>query len=109
MSLKASDIVAITDARARLTELAEEVATQGTEKVFTKNGVGYVALIDAQKLDRLHALEKEFGSWVMIQDALGGLKALAEGDVFPVEGLRSRVAARVSKLKDSPLLVNGES
>jgi len=32
---------------ARLTELAEDVVGQGTEKLLTKNGASYVALVDA--------------------------------------------------------------
>ena len=59
MAIRTSDIVSISEARARLTDLAEEVVSQGTEKVLTKNGVGYVALIDARRLDEYHALAEE--------------------------------------------------
>ena len=45
------DIVPISRARARLTELAEDVSKTGHEKVFTKNGESYVALITAGQLD----------------------------------------------------------
>ena len=47
------DIVAISRARARLTELADDVSKTGQEKVFTKNGESYVALITAGQLDDL--------------------------------------------------------
>ncbi len=59
MALRASDVVPISEARARLTELAEDVVGSGAEKVLTKNGASYVALIDARRLDYYHALEAE--------------------------------------------------
>ena len=59
MPLHASDIVPISEARARLTELAEDVVGSGSEKVLTKNGASYVALVDARRLDYYHALEAE--------------------------------------------------
>lgn len=58
MAIRAKDVVSISEARARLTDLAEEVVA-GAEKVLTKNGSAYVALIDARKLDYYHALEVE--------------------------------------------------
>ena len=41
------DIVPISRARARLTELADDVSRTGHEKSLTKNGEAYVALITA--------------------------------------------------------------
>ena len=38
MVLRASDVVPITEARARLTELAKDVVDSGAEKVLTKSG-----------------------------------------------------------------------
>lgn len=73
MSLRTSDVVPISEARARLTELAEEVVGAGTEKVFTKNGASYVALVDARKLDYYHALEAEYGGLVLLEAAETGL------------------------------------
>ena len=40
------------------TELAEQVRA-GAEKIITKNGEGYIALIDAERLDYYHCLERE--------------------------------------------------
>ena len=59
MLFRASDIVPISEARARLTELAEGVVGSGSEKVLTKNAASYVALVDARRLDYYHALESE--------------------------------------------------
>ena len=72
MALRASDIVPISEARARLTELAEDVVGSGSEKVLTKNGASYVALVDARRLDYYHALESEHASLVLASDAVAG-------------------------------------
>ena len=79
MSIRTSDIVPISEARARLTELAEDVVGSGAEKVLTKNGASYVALIDARRLDYYHALEAEHASLVLAEDAITGLKEALTG------------------------------
>ena len=56
MGFSASDIVPFTQARANLSELADQ-AKAGAEKIITKNGESYVALIDADRLDYYHRLE----------------------------------------------------
>lgn len=50
MSISASDVVPFTQARANLSELADQVKG-GAEKIIAKNGESYVALIDAERLD----------------------------------------------------------
>jgi PHD/YefM family antitoxin component YafN of YafNO toxin-antitoxin module len=79
MALRTSDIVPISDARARLTELAEDVVGSGAEKVLTKNGASYVALIDARRLDYYHALEAEHANLVLAEDAITGLQQALSG------------------------------
>lgn len=69
MSIRTCDVVPISEARARLTELVEEVVEGGAEKVLTKNGTSYVAIVDARKLDYYHALEEEHASLVLLADA----------------------------------------
>jgi prevent-host-death family protein len=58
MAFSASDVVPFTQARANLSELADQ-AKAGAEKIITKNGESYVALIDADRLDYYHRLERE--------------------------------------------------
>ena len=78
MALRSSDIVPISEARARLTELAEDVVGSGAEKVLTKNGTSYVAIVDARRLDYYHALEAEHANLILAADAISGLgQALA--------------------------------
>ena len=77
MTLRTSDIIPISEARARLTELAEDVVGSGAEKVLTKSGCSYVVLVDAKRLDYYHALELE------PETALG--KVIAANRVSSVE------------------------
>lgn len=79
MGLRTSDVVPISEARARLTELAEEVVDGGAEKVLTKNGTSYVALVDAKKLDYYHALEDEHAGLVLLHEAEIGLRQVLSG------------------------------
>ena len=79
MSLRASDVVPISEERARLTELAEEVVRGGAVKVLTKTGVSYVAIVDAKKLDYYHALEVEHASLVLLSEAEIGLRQILAG------------------------------
>lgn len=82
MGLRARDVVPISEARTRLTELAEDVVGHGHEKLLTKDGASYVALVDARKLDYYHALEAEHASLVLLHGALEGLEDVAAGRVL---------------------------
>lgn len=46
MTISAADIIPLSKARANLSELAEQVKA-GAEKIITKNGESYIAIIDA--------------------------------------------------------------
>lgn len=78
MSFSAQDVVPISEARARLTELSDEVVS-GAEKLLTKNGAAYVALVDAKKLDYYHALEEEHAGLVLLAEAEAGLREALDG------------------------------
>lgn len=78
MSISASDVVPFTQARANLSELADQVKA-GAEKIITKNGESYVALIDADRLDYYHRLERERIHLLLIDDAKRGLADIAAG------------------------------
>lgn len=77
MSFSSQDIVPISEARARLTELSDEVVA-GAEKLLTKNGSAYVAIVDARKLDYYRALEEEHASLVLLAEAETGLREVLE-------------------------------
>ena len=97
MAPRTSDIVPISEARARLTELAEDVVGSGAEKVLTKNGTSYVALVDARRLDYYHALEAEHANLVLAEDAVTGLRQALSGEFASDEELDDAVGVTPSK------------
>lgn len=80
MAFTASDVVPLTQARATLSDLVEQVKA-GAEKIITKNGESYVAIIDSQRLDYYHQLERERIHLLLIEDAGKGLEDIAAGKV----------------------------
>ncbi len=76
MGFNARDVVPFTQARANLSELAEQVKA-GAEKIITRNGESYVALIDSDRLDNYHRLERERIHLLLIDDARRGLEDVA--------------------------------
>ena len=78
MGFSASDVVPFTQARANLSELADQ-AKAGAEKIITKNGESYVALIDADRLDYYHRLERERIHLLLIDDAKQGIADIEAG------------------------------
>ena len=104
MAISARDVVPFTQARARLSELADE-AKAGAEKIITKNGESYVALIDADRLDYYHRLERERIHLLLIEDARRGLADIAAGRTKEADSaiaqLQRRRAAGSTKTKAS--------
>lgn len=76
----------MSDACLRLAELADEVVA-GTEKVLTRDGSAYVAIVDARKLDYYHALEADHRRLVALDDAEKGLNDALAGRVQSAENL----------------------
>ena len=89
MPIQTRDIVPLNEMRARLTELAEE-ACQGREKIITRNGRAYVALIDARRLDYYHRLERENIHLSLLKDAARGWEDVESGDSLSVAELKAR-------------------
>jgi len=80
MGISVKDVISLSTARANFSELADEVKA-GAEKIITKNGESYVALIDAQRLDYYHQLEGERIHLVLTDEASKGLDDVAAGRV----------------------------
>jgi len=80
MAISSSDVIPLSQARANLSELADQVKA-GAEKIVTKNGESYVAIIDAQRLDYYHQLEREHIHLLLIEDASKGLADISAGKV----------------------------
>lgn len=98
MTISASDVVPFTQARAKLSELADEVKA-GAEKIITKNGESYVALIDAERLDYYHRLERERIHLVLLEDARRGLEDIAAGRTFEADGAIAKLQRRRAAAK----------
>ncbi len=80
MGFSVHDVISLSQARATLSELADQVKG-GAEKIITKNGESYVALIDAERLNYYHRLERERIHLLLIDEAAKGLSDVAEGRV----------------------------
>lgn len=78
MGITTKDVVPFTQARANLSELAEAVKA-GAEKIITRNGESYVALIDAARLDYYHRLERERVHLLLLDEAEKGMADVAAG------------------------------
>ncbi len=90
MAISSKDIISLTHARAQLTDLCEEVQTKGREKIITKNGESCAALIDANRLDHYHRLEREHIHLTLLEEALRGMDDLAEGNTLTLTQLKTR-------------------
>lgn len=80
MPISVRDVISLSQARANLSELADQ-AKAGAEKIVTKNGESYVAIIDAERLDYYHQLERERIHLLLLADAGAGLADVAAGKV----------------------------
>jgi len=89
MAITARDVITLSQARATLSELADQVKA-GAEKIITKNGESYVALIDSRRLDHYHQLERKRIHLLLIDQASRGLADVAAGQVTDA---RSTLAA----------------
>jgi prevent-host-death family protein len=97
MGLSATDVVPFTEARVNLSELADQ-AKAGAEKIITKNGRSYVALIDAERLDYYHRLERERIHLLLIDDAKRGLADIAAGRTLEADGAIAQFQRRRAAL-----------
>ena len=86
MPITTKDIVPLSQVRARFTELAE-AADAGEDKLVTRNGASYVAIIGARKLDYYRRLEREHIHLLLLSDAERGLEDVAAGRVTSLSEL----------------------
>jgi prevent-host-death family protein len=95
MAIAASDVIPLSHARANFSELAEEVKA-GSEKIITKNGESYIALIDANRLDYYHQLERERIHLLLIDEASKGLDDVVAGKVKDARSVIQAIKRRRS-------------
>jgi prevent-host-death family protein len=95
MGISASDVIPLSHARAHFSELAEEVKA-GAEKIVTKNGESFIALIDADRLDYYHQLERERIHLLLIDEVSKGLDDVAAGRVKEAHSVIQSIKRRRS-------------
>jgi len=93
MTITAKHIIPLTQARSRLSEIADEVKA-GAEKIITKNGESYVALVDADRLDYYHRLECERIHLTLLDETAKGLADISEGKVKDARQAIRRLKAK---------------
>ena len=84
------DIVSLSNARATLTELCEEVRATDAEKIITRNGESCAALIGAERLDHYHRLEREHIHLTLLDEALRGVADVDAGATLSLEQFKKR-------------------
>ncbi|WP_246793488.1 type II toxin-antitoxin system prevent-host-death family antitoxin [Burkholderia perseverans] len=93
MPISARDVISLSQAVANLSELADQ-AKAGAEKIVTKNGESYVAIIDAERLDYYHQPERERIHLLLQADAGAGLADVAAGKVKDARDAISAIKRR---------------
>ncbi len=104
MAYRARDIIPLSQARANLSELVDEVRG-GNEKIITKNGESYAALISAEKLEAFYRMERSRIHLVLLNDALTALKSLDKNKTEDADEYFIRLKARLG----APQTDDGES
>ena len=90
LAISSKDIISLTRARAKLTELCAEVQREHGEKILTKNGESCAALIDAERLDYYHRLEREHVHLALLDEAAKGIDDVNSGRVLSLAKLKAR-------------------
>jgi PHD/YefM family antitoxin component YafN of YafNO toxin-antitoxin module len=95
MAISSKDIIPLTRARAALTKLCAQVKREHGEKILTKNGESCAALIDAERLDYYHRLEREHVHLTLLEDAVRGVEEVNAGKLLTVAKLKARYGRQV--------------
>jgi prevent-host-death family protein len=90
MPFSSKDIIPLTRARAKLTELCVQVQREHGEKILTKNGASCAVLIDAERLDYYHRLEREHVHLTLLDETIKGVDDVNAGRVMSLEKLKGR-------------------
>lgn len=93
MAIRSADIVPLNKVRASFTALAEDVRA-GREKIITRNGESYVALVDARQLDHYHRLESEQLHLTLLKDAVEGLEDIRAGRTLSLAEFKRKYKQR---------------
>ncbi len=98
MTAYSRDIVPLSAARSRFSELVDE-AHAGDDEIITKNGEAYVALIDIAKLDSYRQAVREGGQLLQLQDIERSLDDLNAGRVLTEAQFEKSLKQRIARVK----------
>lgn len=98
MTVYSRDIVPLSAARSRLSELTDE-AHAGDDKIITKNGEAYVALIAVAKLDYYREAVRERGRLLQQSDLERSLDDLDAGRVLTEAQFKKSLKRRLTALR----------
>jgi prevent-host-death family protein len=90
MPVAPKDVIPLTKARARLTELCEEVSRGPVEKLITRNGESCAVLIGAERLEYYHRLERERIHLTLLDETVHGLEDVEARRILSLGKLRAR-------------------
>jgi prevent-host-death family protein len=96
MAYTAKDIIPLSQARANLSELVEEVRG-GTEKIITKNGESAAALISTEKLERYYRMEKARIHLMLLHDAQRAMQGVADHGTEDFDAFFDRLDMRLDE------------
>jgi prevent-host-death family protein len=86
--------VPLSEAKARLSEIADEVGRTHERVHITRNGREYVVLIAAEDLESIEATLELLADRSAQRRLLEGEDEVARGDVLEVEDIRAMLAQR---------------
>jgi len=93
MAFTPKDVISLSQARANLSELIDEVR-QGADKIIAKNGEASVALISAEKLEHYYRLERARIHMELLRDARAGLEDVKAGRTEDARQALARIRER---------------
>jgi len=94
MHFLSTDVIPITSARARLTEIAAEVVASGQPKVLTRNGESYVAVVGVADLDEYQRL-RAADHMRNLHDLARAASEMASGKAMPAAVFRKQTGVLV--------------
>jgi prevent-host-death family protein len=103
-----TDVVPITSARARLTELAAEVVASGQPKVLTRNGESYVAVVSVADLDEFNRL-RAADHLRNLHDLSRAAREVAAGTAMSAAAFREQATALVMGIAEGGQAVPGKT
>lgn len=98
MTVYSRDIIPLSAARARLSELADE-AKKGDDKIITRNGEAFVALIDVKKLEYFQELERVSQERELARDVSRGLEDAAAGHTLSERAFKTSLDRRLARMR----------